>query len=49
MTHNRAGTRRAKKENGQNREKENPKNRYETEDRMETYDKTVNRKEDRTK
>jgi len=49
MTHNRAGTRRAKKENGQNREKENPKTRNETEDRMVTYDRTFKRKEDRTK
>jgi hypothetical protein len=49
MTHNRAGTRRAKKKMDRTEKKRTQKNRNETEDWMETYDKTVNRKEDRTK
>jgi hypothetical protein len=49
MTIKRAGIRRAKKKMGRIEKKRTQKNRNKKEDRMVTYDRTVNRKEDRTK
>jgi hypothetical protein len=49
MTNKCAGTRRSKKKMGRREKKMAQKKENKTEDRMVTYDRTVNRKEDRTK